>query len=173
MNATRPQTEQTTEKKKAKPSRNDKEIRKLDKMINEIKFAMLTTIDADGYIRSRPMMTPPMRFEGSLWFFTGRSTGKVHSIENDQRVNVTYVDADSSKYVSISGRATLVDDRSKARELWKAEYETWFPQGLDDPELSLIKIDVDEAEYWESPAGDYVRVEGIKEGKPEESKELH
>jgi len=156
MNTVKPQTEQTTEKKK--------EIRKLGEMINDIKFAMLTTIDTQGLIRSRPMITPPTRFDGSLWFFTGRSTGKVHSIQNDQRVNVTYVDADDSKYVSISGRAQIINDKEKAKELWKKEYEMWFPEGLNDPDLALIKIDVDEAEYWESPDGRYVRVQGISGG---------
>lgn len=173
MNVTKSQQEQSTGKKKAKSARPEGEIRKLDEMINDIKFAMLTTIDTEGSIRSRPMMTPPMRFEGSLWFFTGRSTGKVHSIENDQRVNVTYVSADDSKYVSISGRAKLVDDPEKAKELWKPEYETWFPKGLKDPDLSLIKIDVDEAEYWESPSGNYVRVEGFRGEQTGESAGLH
>jgi hypothetical protein len=55
------------------------------------------------------------------------------------------------RHVSLSGRATLVRDAAKASELWSPLYREWFPKGLEDPELALLRIEVTRAEYWDSP----------------------
>jgi general stress protein 26 len=65
-------------------------------------------------------------------------------------VNVSFADPDKQHYVSASGIAELVDDPAKAKELWHDAYKTWFPKGLDDPDLVLLKVKVEKAEYWDS-----------------------
>lgn len=151
-------TKTTPTSQKHEPRRQSG-MHKLNELINDIKFAMLTTIDNDGKISSRPMATPDLSFDGALWFFTAKSSGKVHSITNDQRVHVTYASSDNDKYVSISGRAEIIRDKKKMRRLWKPMYEAWFPKGIDDPDLILIKVSVDEAEYWDTPSGKSVHVD--------------
>jgi general stress protein 26 len=89
--------------------------------------------------------------DGDLWFFTGRHSPKVNEIRADSRVNVSVVNGNS--YVSISGNATLVDDKRKAAELWSPAVKAWFPKGLDDPELLLLKVSIEQAEYWDNPGG--------------------
>src|SRR5690242_20494485 len=108
-------------------------VEKLAKLIKGIKIAMLTTTCDDGTMRSRPMATQRTPFDGELWFFTDDESPKVAEIRKDQHVNVSYADADSNTYVSVSGRAMLVKDRAKAKELWNPLYKAWFPEGLDDP----------------------------------------
>jgi general stress protein 26 len=76
-------------------------------------------------------------------------------------VNLSYVDADSHRYVSVSGRATLSRDHQKMATLWTPAHRTFFPQGLDDPDIALLRIDVDSAEYWDSPGGMLVRLVGF------------
>ena len=66
-------------------------------------------------------------------------------------VNVAYADPEDQTYVSVSGTARLVKDKAKLKELWSPIYKTWFPQGLRDPDVTLLKVDVTEAEYWDSP----------------------
>ena len=46
-----------------------------------IGFAMLTTEEADGTLRSRPLATLQMDAAGKLWFFTALSSGKVGEID--------------------------------------------------------------------------------------------
>jgi general stress protein 26 len=152
-------TKTTPASSKKKTPHQKSGLHKLNELINDIKFAMLTTIDNHGKISSRPMATPDIRFNGSLWFFTAKSSGKVHSIVNDQRVHVAYASSDNDKYVSISGKAEIIQDKKKMRELWKPMYSAWFPKGIDDPELILIKVNVDEAEYWDTPSGRSVHVD--------------
>src|SRR5262245_12988068 len=101
----------------AKPHRGEC-IEKLQAMIKGIKVAMLTTVDEDGALRSRPMVTQDVDFDGDLWFFTGAHAPKVVEVEREEQVNVTYASPSDNRYVSVSGRAELVVDRDKIEEMW-------------------------------------------------------
>lgn len=153
------------------------DLEKLGKLIRDQKVAMLTTTEEDGTLRSRPMFTQQLAFDGSLWFFTGMDTSKVHEIEQEQHVNVSYSDADKNHYVSVSGTATVLRDRKKSEQLWNPLYKAWFPEGLDDPNLALMKIDVLKAEYWDAPNGKMVQLAGfvkaIATGQPYSEKGQH
>jgi general stress protein 26 len=132
------------------PAPHYNEIRKLGELIQDIRTCMLTTVDEDGYPHSRPMVTQQIEFDGDLWFFSGKSTHKSAEVARKQKVCVSFADIDKQHYVSASGTAELVDDRAKAKELWHDAYKPWFPKGLDDPDLVLLKVKVDKAEYWDS-----------------------
>lgn len=121
----------------------------LDK-IRHIRFAMLTTENEEGFLHSRPMGTLDASESGALWFFTGRSTLKAREIERHARVNLSYIGGDKETFVSIAGEARLVEDAAKAKAMWNPLMKAWFPQGLDDPDLVLMRVDVDEAEYWDT-----------------------
>ena len=135
-------------------------IRKLNDLIKDVKVAMLTTIDW-GILRSRPMQTQEFDFDGDLWFFTSAETHKTEEIEKDRRVNVSYAAPDSNTYVSVTGTAAIVKDRAKIEELWNPIYKAWFPDGLEDPNLVLLKVAVEQAEYWDSPSSTLVQVAGF------------
>lgn len=137
------------------------DIEKIRDLIKGISFAMLTTVDEDGSLRSRPMQTQETEFDGELWFFTGASTPKVGEVQRDQRVNLSYADPDDNRYVSLSGTAALVLDRAKMKELWKPVLKAWFPGGLEDPELALLRVKVEKAEYWDSPSSKMVQLAGF------------
>ena len=136
-------------------------VDKLRSLMKDVKFCMLTTVHEGGYLHSRPMALQQSEFDGDLWFFTGRSTEKVAEVAHDQQVNVSFAKPDDNVYVSVSGRARLVNDREKAKELWNPFYRTWFPEGLNDPDLVLLKIEVDRAEYWDAPNGIVTHLFGV------------
>jgi general stress protein 26 len=126
-------------------------VKKLGKLIKDIKFAMFTTVDEEGVLRSRPMATQEVEFDGDLWFFTRVDTAKVDDVRQYKQVNVSYAEPDDQRYVSVMGSAEVVDDRDKMAELWNPAYKAFFPEGLGDTRLRLIKVTVREAEYWDSP----------------------
>lgn len=136
-------------------------IKKLGELIEDIKIAMLTTVEEDGSLRSRPMGTQQVEFDGDLWFFVGASSPKAHEISADPRVNVSYAQPDDQRYVSVSGTAELLRDREKIRELWSPLYKAWFAQGLDDPDLALLRVRVEQAEYWDAPSSKFVALAGF------------
>jgi general stress protein 26 len=139
----------------------DPNMQKLADLIAEASIAMLTTAEADGTLRSRPLATLEMDSEGKLWFFTAMSSGKVSEIDQHRKVNLSYVNLDKQDYVSVSGHARLFRDPEKMRELWTPWVEPWFPEGLDDPDLGLLEVTVDDAEYWDAPASKTQRLFGL------------
>ncbi len=135
--------------------------KKLAELIKDIKIAMLTTIGSDQTLRSRPMATQQAPFDGELWFFARSDSAKAIEVAHDSHVNVSYAAHDDNRYVSISGRAQIVKNRDKAAELWNPIYRAWFPDGLDDLTLALIRVKVERAEYWDAPAGAMVNLVGF------------
>jgi general stress protein 26 len=74
----------------------------------------------------------------------------VIEIEHHQQVNVSYSSSEQERYISISGTAQLVQDRNKLQQLWKPELQTWFPKGLEEPDIALLKVHINKADYWDS-----------------------
>jgi prepilin-type processing-associated H-X9-DG protein len=132
---------------------------KLWDMIKSIRIAMLTSEDGP-HLRSRPMAASQTSFDGTLWFFTRVDSHKVDEISHDGRVNVSYADADSQNYVSLSGQASLVRAPDQIKAHWSEGMRTWFPNGVTDPEIALLKVDVTQAEYWDAPSSTMVYVAG-------------
>lgn len=136
-------------------------LAKLAELIKDIQHAMLTTVEPDGTLRSRPMKTQGTRFDGTLWFFTALGSDKTQQVAAHQQVSVTYADHKSGRYVSASGRAQVIEDRKKVAALWTADAKIWFPKGIDDPDLVLLRVDVERAEYWDNPDANTTRMLGL------------
>lgn len=117
--------------------------------LSKARFVMLTTIDADGGIYSCPMTLRQATETGALWFFTSTTTPTARAIERDPRAAVSLM-GDDDFYVSVYGTASLVDDRDRMRELWDAMVKAWFPQGVEDPHLTLVRLDIERGEYWDA-----------------------
>ncbi len=126
-------------------------IKHLAQLIDDIDVAMLTTTAPDGRLVSRPLGTQEVEFDGDLWFATGRDSAKVTEILANPQVNVSYASTSRNSYVSVAGRASIVHDRAKIDALWSPAMKLFFPGDKDDPNLCLIKVEVDSAEYWDGP----------------------
>lgn len=145
--------------------------RKLWQLVGEIRLAMLTTRD-EGVLRSRPMECVKVEDDGVLWFFTKASSPKTAEVAEDREVNLALADKANQNYVSLSGRAAIVRDRAKASELWNEDQRTWFPGGIDDPELALLRVKVEQAEYWDRPSSAMVAAHGLVRAVTDEAPEL-
>jgi general stress protein 26 len=139
-------------------------IAKLRDLTDGIDVAMLTTIGYGVRLQSRPMMTQQVTGDGEIWFFTRAESAKTHDLDAHPDVNVAYADSGRQRYVSVAGRARLVRSREKARELWNPAYRAWFPDGLDDPDLALIAVAIESAEYWDSGSSTMVHLAGFVKG---------
>ena len=141
-----------------------KDIEQVADLIRGIRVAMLTSVDADGELHSRPMATQDLDFDGTLWFFTAADSEKADELGRDARVAVSYADEGASRYVSLSGAARVLRDREKMRDLWKPLLKAWFPKGLEDPELALLEVTITGGEYWDAPSSRLVRLAGMVKG---------
>jgi general stress protein 26 len=133
----------------------------LGELIHGIKVAMMTTVESDGSLRSRPMWTHDRDFDGELWFFTREHSAKVDEVEHDHHVNLAYAEPSKDRFVSVSGRCRLVLDKQRAAQLWNPTLRAWFPDGLEDPELALLCVKVEKAEYWDKPNSRMVQLLGL------------
>jgi len=120
---------------------------KLRDLLQDFSVAMLTTRTQTGELRSRPMAVAEVDAHGDIWLLTDRSSEKMEEISRDSHVNVTM--QSSRKYVSVSGTAVADHDRDKISLLWKAAWTIWFPNGKEDPNLILIRIQGRTGEYWD------------------------
>lgn len=124
-------------------------------LIKDIKFAMLTTHGADGHLHSRPLTTitrgeaPAQGEAGTLWFFVSRTSDMAADIARGAQVNVAYAHPGHDTYVSVAGKAALVEDRAQKQALWNKGVEAWFPGGINDPDLALLRVDISHAHYWD------------------------
>lgn len=118
-------------------------------LLKKFDTAMLVTQGRDFVEHARPMGIARVDENCDVWFFSGRVSEKVREIQNDANVLLVF-QKDHGAYLSITGRAQLIADKNKAAELWKESYKTWFPGGVNDPDLLLIRVSVHEAEYWDN-----------------------
>jgi general stress protein 26 len=123
---------------------------KIAELAKGIHICMMTTVNANGELSSRPMAVQDKPFDGTMWFLTRSTSEKVEEIAQDQHVLLTFAEPSDSKYLSLKGRASVSEDRSKIKELWNPMYKAWFPNGEDDPLIAVLKVEIAEGDYWEA-----------------------
>lgn len=132
---------------------NEDAVKKIKDFVDDIKFCMFCTSVTDMPFRTRPMSTLEVDEEGNLWFFSAKSSDKNDEIKNDDTVQLIYSKNSDVHFLTITGKATIVQDQAKKDELWNPIVKAYFPQGKDDPNLSLVKIKPEAAHYWDTING--------------------
>ena len=130
---------------------------KLASLIDHLHVAMLTTVEDDGELRSRPMGSQGVGDDGGLVFYTHRSSPKVVEASSHP-VNISFADPAKSTYVSISGHARVSTDRAEIERYWKPQLKAWFDGGVDDPDIALLHVTIARAEYWDAPSGPLIAI---------------
>lgn len=130
--------------------------KKLMDLIEGMHIGMLATRGPDGKFRSRPMALADSEFDGHLYFLTGEGSGKVHDLERDNETVITFANPSKSSYVALRGEGSISTDRAAIKTHWSEQARGWFPKGSDDPNLAVITVKIDEAEYWDTPSGTMV-----------------
>lgn len=118
--------------------------------IKDIRFGMLTHRHPDGTLHAHPLTTQNKKIDeaGVLYFFVGRDSEVGERLQQDGNVNISYADHDKDRYVSVAGQASVSDDAAIKQRLFNALTKAWFPGGWQDPNLELIAVKIEHAEYW-------------------------
>ena len=133
---------------------NGDNLTQLSMLIADISVCMLTSIDADGALVSKPMSPLEMDSSGAIWFFVDLN---VDSIEQPSMTNLSFTDASNGTYVSISGYRAINKDHAHIADLWTLFAKPWFPDGPESTNLALLKFAPNSAEYWDAPNSKMVR----------------
>jgi general stress protein 26 len=123
-------------------------IEKFREMAKEVNICMFTTIGEDHQLSSRPMFTADVDEEANVWFFTNEFSEKINEVSKDNIVHLIYAHPARNIYLDVSGTCSLIIDRKKMEELWDSSMTKWFPEGLDDARICLVKVSTETAHYW-------------------------
>ncbi len=145
----------------SEPTANPDAAIKLKEKVSDLKIAMMTTEVADGHLHSRPMHTSEVESTGVFWFFTSDKSGKIAELQRNNQVNLAFADPDGNTYVSVAGHTELVEDKAKMHDLWSPMLKAWFADGLDTPDIALLKVTADSAEYWDVSSNAMVHLYGV------------
>jgi general stress protein 26 len=123
-------------------------ISKFRQLAEDVNICMFTTLDENGDISSRPMFTASIDDQANVWFFTNEFSEKINEVSKDNFVHLIYSHPAKNIYVDVKGSCSLIIDRSRMEELWTSDMKSWFPEGLDDPKICLIKVSTETAHFW-------------------------
>lgn len=138
--------------------RGDEALEKIRGLLAQLPIAFMVTV-VDGALTARPIgvVGGQSAFDGTLWFITDKRSRKVAAIESGALTTLLFQNDKAGSYLHLTGRATVVEDRDRLEQLYTTLQRTWFPKGLDDPDITLVRFDADEANYWDSHDS-YVRL---------------
>jgi general stress protein 26 len=135
----------------------EKKMKELYELIDGMETAMMTTRAPSGRLVTRSMATQQQEEDADLWFVTNIEADKIDDLQHDPNVNLGYYDSGSKEWVSVSGKATITQDRAKIRELYQPDWKAWFGDeggerdgGPDDPRLALIFVDAETVHYMKA-----------------------
>lgn len=132
-------------------------LKKFRKLAEDIRVCMFITNNNDEHEHTRPMHTIEAEENGTLWFYTDIRSIKVEEVETDREVHLTYAHPGKESYMDVRGTATVVTDKQQIKDKWSAFVKAWFPNGVDDPNLSLLKVTPNQCYYWDSETGKMVQ----------------
>ncbi|WP_195162949.1 pyridoxamine 5'-phosphate oxidase family protein [Mesorhizobium sp. NBSH29] len=136
---------------------------RLYEIIDDVSIAMLTTLEKDGSLHTRPMANQKADKHGAIWFFTEKNGTVAKNVENNAKLSLGY--AGSGAYAVVAGKGRMVEDKAMIERLWSEAVLAWFPEGKDDPNLALLRVDPDLGEYWSFPSAPVSRVVGYVKAK--------
>ncbi|WP_413519240.1 pyridoxamine 5'-phosphate oxidase family protein [Psychrobacter glacincola] len=125
------------------------QIDKIQDVIKDVKFSMMSTTNKKGDIHAWPMTTNEVNLNNKeIWFIGDKSSDVVKDIKDDARIGLSYATQDEKNYVSVSANAELPEDKAKLDELWSPVYDAFFANGKEDENVQLIKVVPHGAECW-------------------------
>jgi general stress protein 26 len=135
---------------------SDEAVAKLRDLTGHCPTCMFGTDLSSAPMHVCPMHTQQVDDAGSIWFFSGLDSEHVGHIRAGSQVQLIYSNPSRYEFLTVFGNAEIVDDPAKVEELWKPVVKAWFPEGKEDPNLTLIRIEPLKAHYWDTKDGKLV-----------------
>ena len=128
-------------------------LTKIRELLKQFPIAFMVTAQ-DNAIVARPIgvVGDHAAFDGSLWFITDRRSRKVQAIQGGATTALLFQNDREGAYLHLTGRAVVVEDAERLKQLYTPVQRTWFPDGLDDPHMTLLRFDASTGNYWDGHA---------------------
>jgi general stress protein 26 len=112
-----------------------------------------TTGETNGV---RPMSVRQTDDAGNLWFLSSTDSHKNHELAASPAVKLYFQVGHHAGFLELEGRAEVLQDRSRIKELWNPLLKTWFTGGEDDPRITVIRFTPQSGYYWDNKHGNVV-----------------
>lgn len=130
---------------------NKSDIDRAWRLMEKIGICMFASRDGE-LIRARPMSSIPREAENAVYFLTDTEGHKESEIAADDSVSLIYSEPNHGKFLTVTGRARVLNDRALIAELWNKDAEAFW-EGKDDPRVRAIEVTPIDAQFWEGPHG--------------------
>jgi general stress protein 26 len=128
--------------------------KKIKELVNSAKTCFFCTKhDPENEFATRPMAVQKTDDDGTLWFLSATDSNKNAELQTENTVQLLFQGSSYSDFLSIYGTAVVSTDKEKIKELWKPDLKVWFTEGLDDPRISVIKVEPSGGYYWDTKHG--------------------
>jgi general stress protein 26 len=134
---------------------NEEAVKKFVKLVKAVNVCMFITNNKEEN-HTRPMFTIEVEENGTLWFFTDARSVKVEEVSADPTAHLVYAHPGKESYMDVWGQSSVVTDKQTLKDKWSPLVKAWFPDGVDDPNLALLKVTPQDAYYWDAEAGKMV-----------------
>jgi general stress protein 26 len=128
-------------------------IEKMQELVKHNALCLFTTSLTTLPLETRPMSVQRVCDQGNFWFLSADDSSHNREIENDARVQLFFTNQSDAEFLSVYGSATISTDRKKIDELWSPMVKAWFPEGKDDPRITIIKVTPENGFYWDTKNG--------------------
>ena len=134
---------------------SDLRLPEISEKMRDIDFAILSTRTEGGAVAGRPMSNNrQVEFDGDAYFFTCGDTRTVADIERDPQVGLAYQGKSGMLgvkpfFITVEGDGELIRDKARFAEHWTKDLDAWFKQGVETPDLTMIKVRAKRLHYWD------------------------
>ena len=136
-------------------------VRKIQEMVKKAENCFFcTAVSIGGSSGGRPMNVRQVDEEGNLWFLSANDSHKNKELALNSSVQLYFQGSTHSDFLQLNGDATISTDKAKIKELWEPIIKTWFTEGMDDPRITVIKVEPTDGYYWDTKHGNAVA--GVK-----------
>lgn len=148
------QQQEEENRKDLQGSEAGKKIKELAGKNNTCFFC--TNITTGKPLTVRPMAVQKMDEDGNFWFLSANDSHKNQDVQFDNKVQLLFQGSAHSNFLSVYGEASISIDKELIKELWEPILKTWFTGGVDDPRITVIKVETQEGYYWDNKHGDAI-----------------
>ena len=139
---------------------SDDALSKFKELVEDIRVCMFITNNKDElYVLNRDNGQPLPNAEVQLWQQTYNYTNRNYEeeIASEGSVHLVYSHPGKESYLDVWGTGEVVNDKQTIKDKWKPIVKAWFPNGVDDPNLALLKIRPGKSYYWDATSGKMVQ----------------
>ena len=136
---------------------SEEALKKFKKLVEEIRVCMFITNNDIEHEHTRPMSAVDVEDDGTVWFYTDIRSIKVEEVVTDRKVHLTFAHPGKESYMDVRGTSNIVTDKALIKEKWSPVVKAYFPDGVDDPNLGLLKVQPYDVYYWEAESGKMVQ----------------